>query len=504
MFSQKKAGAIIQYFNICLTMAVNIFFTPFLISSLGNSEYGVYKIVQSFSSQLMIMNFGISALVVRNIVFYNIENKKEEKENFLFMSNAISHILAIVVVLIGTVLYFNIDNIYANSLTAEEIITSKRLFAVLVLNIAITIISDSAFGTIRAYEKFIVSNGINLLRCILRVGILVLLLNMGVKSLGIVLTDLSLTVATNIFARIYARFKLKERAKFHYVDKQLFIVCLSFSAAIILQSIVNQVNQNVDNIILGIMTGAETVAIYSVALTLYGSFNGIVYAMTGIFAPNAIRLVAQKATGEELTDFVIKIGRIQFIIAGAVISGFILFGKNFLDIWVGKEFEDVYKIALILIIPVTIPLIENVTNSILDAMLKRLYRSIILVVMAFLNVVFSIILIKKVGYVGAAYGTAVSLLIGHGIIMNIYFKKVIGLNIKRLFKEVFSGTVKAILIVLAVCFPLSLLPFGWKSFICQMMVFIVAYLGTMYYFGMNSNEKSLVLGVIDKVRKKKA
>lgn len=82
MANQIKIGTILSYFNIVLNMVVNIFFIPFLISSLGESEYGVYKIVNSFSGQLMIMTFGIGALVTRNIVYFDTQKKKKDKENF--------------------------------------------------------------------------------------------------------------------------------------------------------------------------------------------------------------------------------------------------------------------------------------------------------------------------------------------------------------------------------------------------------------------------------------
>ena len=76
--SQIKVGSIIAYLNLFLHLIISVFLTPFLIKNLGQSEYGVYKIIQSFSAQLGIMSFGISTLVARNIVFFN--EKKEQKE----------------------------------------------------------------------------------------------------------------------------------------------------------------------------------------------------------------------------------------------------------------------------------------------------------------------------------------------------------------------------------------------------------------------------------------
>ena len=60
-------------------MLISLFFTPFLISSLGDAEYGIYRIVQSFAGSLSIMTFGIGTLVSIVIAKCN-ANKSTGKE----------------------------------------------------------------------------------------------------------------------------------------------------------------------------------------------------------------------------------------------------------------------------------------------------------------------------------------------------------------------------------------------------------------------------------------
>lgn len=489
MRNQIGIGTIISYLNIVLNMIISIFFTPFLISSLGAGEYGVYRIVQSFSGQLSIMSFGIAALIVRNIVYYNTKKLKIEKENFLFLAMLISYILGFLILLAGGGLYLFIDKIYSNSLSIEEIVLAKRLFILLVINIAITIISDSYMGIIMAHEKFIISNGIRTFRLILRITIITILLKLGVKSIGIVISDLGVSLLLFLFMVAYNRVILKERAKFYYLDKEMLKLSFSFSSAIFLQAIINQVNQNVDNIILGIMTTSNIVTLYSVALVLYTSFNSIVSAIGGMFGPQATRLIAANASKRELTDFVIGPGRIQLIIAGLIITGFILFGKNFLKIWVGDDFLEAYYIALILMIPVIIPLIANVTNALLDAMLKRMGRSVILFVMCIINVIISILLIRKIGYIGAALGTAISLIFGHGILLNIYLKKIIGLQIFRMLKEIFKGIWLGNLVAIILGMILLKLPNTVTGFLLKVIFYTLIYSGCIYLIGINKKER---------------
>ena len=146
----------------------------------------------------------------------------------------------------------------------------------------------------------------------------------------------------------------------------------SFSAAILLQAIVNQVNNNMDVVILGaIVIDKEIITMYSSALSIFTIYNSVMSVFVNIYFPKAERMVIQGRSGEELTDFVIGPGRIQAVIAVGILAAFGLFGKNFISVWIGDKYLDAYYVAIILMIPVTIPLVQNVCLSILDAKVKR-------------------------------------------------------------------------------------------------------------------------------------
>lgn len=504
MKDQKKAGVMISYFNTVLNMCISVFFTPFLIASLGDAEYGLYRVIQSFAGQFAIMTFGMSTLVSRNIVYFNELKKKEEKENFLAMALIISFVLVAILLVIGGTMYGYIDNIFANSFTEAEIITAKKLFVLFILNVAATIMNDYFAGIVRGYEKFVISNGIRTLNRILRIIILIVLLKLGCKSVSIIATDLGLTLMMLVINILFGIVRMGERVKYHYLDKEMLKTSLIFSGAIFLQAIINQVNQNLDNFILGVMVDTKTVTMYSIALTIYTTYNGITTTVSSVFAPHATRMIVKGATSDDLTNLVSRTGRYQFMLAGAVIGGFILFGQNFIKIWVGEEYLPAYAVALILIIPMTIPLIQSVTNSILDAMLKRMGRSVILVLIALIHIGVSIILIKVFGYIGAAFGTAISTIVGHIIIMNIYFKKAINLNVFKMFYDIFKGLLPSAVVSTVLAIPLSMcLPDTFIMFIVKIVGFMIIYSLITYIFGMNTSEKDLVKGILNKLKRSK-
>lgn len=495
-----RMGALLSYTNLALNIFISIFFVPFLIQSLGPGEYGVYKTIQSFSGMLMVINFGVGAYNIRTIIRCNESGLKEEKENALFMANVVSGILSVAVVLIGFAMCSQIKHIYSASLTPDEIKLAEKLCVFLVFNIAITIISDSYMGMILAYEKFVVARGAKTVSLILRIVTLVILLKMGAGAVAIVATDLVLAILVFLVFFVCSRFVLKERAKFHYFDKAAFKVCMTFAGATVLQALINQVNMHVDGIILGIMTSAEIVTLYSIALTIYASFSSLVDVFGSLYAPKANKLVAKGATPEQLTDMVIAPGRLQFLVAGVITIGFVLFGKNFICIWVGEDFLPAYVITLILIIPVIIPLIENASIAILDALLRRMVRSMILGGMAIANIIISVILVRRMGYIGAAIGTASSVVLGDIIVMNIYLYKVVHLNIGRMFREIFRGLLPCLLLAGVISVPLAVfLPDSIPFFLLKIVGYLIVAGALVYFFGLNRDEKEKAKKLIAKI-----
>ena len=107
----------------------------------------------------------------------------------------------------------------------------------------------------------------------------------------------------------YSNFALGETPRLYRFEIKKLIEIVSFGGAILLQAIVNQVNNNVDNMILGAyISDKSIITMYSSALMIYSVYNSLISVIANFFLPKATRLVNQKATGEQLTDFVIPTG----------------------------------------------------------------------------------------------------------------------------------------------------------------------------------------------------
>lgn len=490
--NRKRTGIILSYFNLSVGMVVNIFLTPYLIYTLGDIDYSMYKVMQSFAGPLSMFHFGISTIVTRSIIRF--ENSEEytkiDNENTIALASISSAILGAFITVAGMTMYKAIPNLYGSSYSMESVALGQKVFICFVASTMFHILTDVFSGCLLGHKKYTLTSLIQLSKTIFRVIIIVAFLNIGFGMVAVAMADLIVSVAMFVILGVYSVVVLKEIPRLHYFDKKQMLEILSFGMALLMQAFVNQINNSVDTMILGVyIEDKSIITMYSSALTVYAIYNSLISVVTCYFLPDAAKLVSLEASGEELTDFVIRPGRFQAVIAVACICGFILCGKDFISLWIGEKYIKAYGVIIMLMVPVTIPLVENAAISILDASLKRIYRSIVLTVMAVLNVIVSIVLVPIMGFWGAAAGTALSLVIGHGILMNIYYAKTFDMQIFRMFRSIFKGILPSGVIALFVCLMVVRLDcLSWVSFGIKGIAFVAIYILLLWMMGFNRNE----------------
>ena len=495
--NQRKYGAVLSYVSLFIGNIIGLLFIPFMLRMLGQAEYGLYSLVGSFVAYLAVLDLGLGNAVVRYISKYRALNDKENEENFLAIILIFYSIIVATIIMIGIILYNYLPQIFSDSLTLNELTRAKIMFIILIGNIAVTLLFNSFNAILTAYEKFVFQRTLGISRHIIRTLVLILLLSIGYKAIAIVIVDTALNILFNVIILLYSVLHTKIKIKIHQINYSFIKEIFSYSFFIFLAMIIDQVYWKIDNVILGIMKDTTIVAIYALGsqLTLY--YLGFSTAISGVFMPKIVKLVEKGTTGENLTNEMIKIGRIQAIILGLILSGFILFGQKFIVLWAGQEYEKSFWVAMIIMIPLTIPLFQNIGISILQAKKKHRFRSIMLLIMAVINIGITIILVKLIGFVGAVIGTAFALIVGQIIIMNIYYHKVIGLDMVRFFKKLSKGILPVILISLAVGFFIRMISGNsWLILGTQIIVFLIVYGLSAWFIGMNGYEKDLLKSIL--------
>ena len=503
--NERKRGAILSYLSIILSTVVQLVYTPLLIRMLGQSEYGLYSLVSSVIGYLTVLDLGFGNAIVVFTAKYraNKEYDKEKKLHGMFL--VIFCIIGLIAGFLGLLLYFNVPLLFGKTMTDIELHKAKIMMLILSFNLAVTFPFSIYSSIITAYEKFTFQKIMSILNTLLKPLLMIPLLFLGYKSITMTVVITVVNIIVLLSNYFYCKKKLGVNIKFIGFDKKLFKTIFSYSFFIFLGVIVDKVNWSVDQFVLGAVSGTIAVSLYSVASQINTLFVNLSGAMSGVLLPKMSKMIAKNVSNKEITNEFIKVGRIQYLIIFLMASGFTLFGKEFIMAWAGKDFATSYYIAVILILPLCVPLIQNLGISIMQAKNMHKFRSILLALIAVANIFISIPLAKAYGGIGSAIGTSLSLIIGNIIILNIYYHKKVEINVIEFWKSIIKMTIPMIIPIVAIVILMHFATLhGYVNLIVFGGIYTILYCLTCYFLVMDDYEKNIVNKVLIKLHLKRA
>lgn len=502
--SQLKIGSLLTYLQMALGVLVGLLYTPVMIRILGQSEYGLYNTVSSTISMLSVLSLGFNSSYVRYYAGY----KKNKDTDSIYRLNGmficIFAVIGLTALVCGLYLTNHLELVFSSGLTDDEYALARKLMIVLTINLAITFPMSVFQSIVSANERFVFLKLLAILKTVGGPLVTLPLLLMGYRSVAMVCTTLMITCITDFLYFIYVIFILKNRFVFSGFDRKLFKDLFVYTSFIAINIIIDQINLNVDKVLLGRYKGTAATAVYAVGYSLYHYYSMFSTSVSSVFIPRVHQIVKEKDNLEDrrtsLTDLFVKVGRIQFLILGLIVTGIIFFGKQFILLWAGTGYSEAYYVLLLLCIPATVPLIQNTGIEIQRALNRHQFRSIAYLFMAILNLVMSIFLCQKYGAVGSAAGTAISFILANGLIMNVYYHKKCEINIILFWKEIGSAA-KGLLIPVMSGLILCRVLDTQKTIglLFSISVYSVVYAVSMWCFGMNVREKDLVRKPIRKI-----
>lgn len=492
--SNKRLALALSYLSLTVQILTTFLFTPFVLQILGKNEYGLYQLMASTISYLSLLGFGFSSSYIRFFSRYEIHDEKEKisKLNGLFLSLFLG--IAILCIILGALLIFNIRFLFGDGLQENEYSTAKILMIILVLNMALTFPKSIFICNTSAHEKFVFQKGLVLFQTIISPIFQFVLLICGKGSIGLAFSALAVSIIEFIINVIFNIKILKITFSFGWPDFQLLKEITVFTFFIFLNQLLDMLwSANIDNFLIGRICGTEEVTIYSMGNKFNQVFYSVSTPISTLYVPLINRIVANGEDDSKLTDIFVKVGRYQYMVLLLIFSAFCIWGREFIYFWIGSGYEESYVIAILLIGSVIISLSQNIGIEIQRAKNKHQIRSIVYLCIAIGNLFISIPLVKIFGAVGAAVGTAIALILGTVIFMNIYYIRVLNINVKKYWKKCITITTKTIpcilmgIIIKKLVSPSSLIVLG-----IEIAIFVLLFAGICYAFELTEDERQFI------------
>ncbi len=498
---QIKLGALISYLTLAFDMIAGLLYTPWMLRQIGQSNYGLYQYSVTVATMFM-LDFGMSAAVSRYTSNYLAKGDQDGINNFLGLIYKIYILISAVVFVVLIFICLNLSWI-ANKFTPQEIESLKIVFAISGLSAVLCFPFVTLNGILVAHEKFVYLRSADLFNKVASVLLIIIALFCGMGLFSLVLVHAIMNLITVGIKLIIVKRKTNVKVNFHYYSKPLLKEIAGFSIWTTVKSIAQRFIFTAMPLILGMVSGSVSVAMFSLSSQLEGYVYKFSEAINGMFMPKISRATIQNGSGESILPLMIKVGRIVLTVVGIISIGLITLGKSFINLWQGKGFSSVYYCTVLLIIPGIFYVPQQIANTAVVVLNKVKSQGIVFVIAAVVNIILSFVLGRFWGEIGCAVSICVVYL-GRTLLMNRVFKKQLNINVVKFFKDCHLKMAPALLLTLGIGFLISnylLIASGWITFFIQAACLCLSYVIIMWLVGWNKYEKNLFSSMIRSVLK---
>lgn len=482
----------------------SLLFTPYLIRSLGQSEYGVYSLVASITGYFSLLDLGVGNAIIKYMAKFRVQNDKSSQRKFLGLTLIYYFFVFLIIITIGLFLGNYLSVIFNKGLNAAELVKARIMFFLTIANIAVTMLFSGYQKTILAFERFKFSKTNDLVFLLIRIIVSTIVLYMGFKGTGVLCVNLCCTIIYSFVAIHYVHFHIKILPTFKNFDWLLVKEIVGYSTIILVQMIATQLNSMVDQILIGIFikSSATILAVYAVGAQIVQYYQSIAGGINGILMPGVVKLVENNATTVNIQREMERIGRLLFIVLGVVWSVFLVNGKEFIYLWAGAVNGEAYYVAIIIMLPTMFYLVQSIGTQLLWAMNRHKIQATIQISVALFNVFLTYILIHWNPILGATIATALAVLFGDVFALNYVYYKYIGISIKEYYYNLFKGILKYLLMSIIVgklilCIPIKN---DIVLFFISSVLMVIVFLGFYLKFGATEFERNIFKNILKKIK----
>lgn len=497
-----KLDVIVSYLRLAANIVIGLLLVPYMIKYLGKSEYGIMNLVNSIIGYVSILDLGIGQTLIRYISVYRAENEREKENQLVSYSLFTYLIISLVGLCLGILIYIYFGNIFKN-LNANEVALARITFVIALLNILLQIPTAAFYSVLAAYSKYSLINIANIIKIFIRTIVIVLVLKLNYGLIGLFIGDFIVNQILGLFYLLYVLLKIKIKIKLQTIDSSTKNEIKRYSFYVFLGIITDQIFWKTDNILLGIFGSAAAIAVYSISANLVVYYITLCSNFSSVFLPRLTALALNDEDNSKTNNFFIKASKYQYMIVFIMLINYIFLGKDFITLWVGRNFIEAYYYGLVVIVPLTIPMFQTTGIQILYAKNKHKVRAIIYLGNAILNILTSIIFIKLYGTIGVAMGTSFAMILGNCIFINLYYRYQFKLSLKEFFsKSCLRTTLSGMptVIVLIILSLTKLKEVNFINFIIKASIANIVYFYCIFKYSLKEEERKKIFGYLSRVR----
>lgn len=408
-------------------LVVMFFLSPFIVHTLGKTEYGIWGLLTVITGYLGIFDLGIRASTGRHIALYVGKGDRDAVDQTIRTGLGFYSAAAVLILAVSLVLGYVFPAAFS-SVPEQYHFWVKVLLPLMAVNVWISAVRTVVSSVLGAHERFDLARGVDLAVLAARAAGTVAALTMGYGIAGLAVAVIGanligLVGTWGLARRVHEGLRLWPLM----LDKTRLRELAGYGVAAFISAIAVKVIGQTDLIIVGAAIDVEEVATYSVGAMLVYYSSTFLGQIAGTFFPPVQKAVARGEMGPARWLFNRQV-RLATMLGIPMFVGFIVFAEPFIRLWMlAPEFPEASVQAAALVMTVLavsklalLPAFGS--RQVLAAMGHIKFTAGLTSVEAAVNLGLSLLFVLVLGWglVGVAAGTLVARLLVHTFVMPWY------------------------------------------------------------------------------------
>ena len=401
----KNVGS--SWVSLGINIIIGFFLSPFILHRLGEDAFGIWILIFSITGYYGIFDLGIRSSVIRYVSKFTAVEDKEGLAKFFNTSLATYTCIGVAAALITV-----IGSHFVGSMVRvppDFLPTARWLFLIVGLSVALGFPLGIFAGMLEGLQRFYLLNFTNIVSLVLRAILTVVALRRGYGLLTVGIITVLLPLLSSVARAVLVFRILPIPMGWKYVDRSVFREMANYSGVTFVIQVAYKLRFKTDVVVIGKFLGSAAITQFSIGGRLVDYATEVVSSLAQIFLPMSSQSDA-KGDINRLRKIFVAGNRACALVIFPVTAILIILGKSVIEAWVGRKYvAGSYPVMLVLLIPTTLILAQNATPRIIYGMAKHRTLAWITSIEGVANLILSIVLVRQIGVIGDAIGTAVPL-----------------------------------------------------------------------------------------------
>jgi len=476
----KNVGS--SWLGLAVNVATGIVISPYILHKLGDEAFGLWVLVFALTGYYGLFDFGIRSSVIRYVAKFKAVDDHESLNRLvstsLFAYSCVGAFLLILTLIGG---HFITAMFHVAPASAR---TAKLLFLMVGGSLAFNFPLGVFGGVLEGLQKFYLLNLINMVNTILRAVLIVLALNRGYGLLMVAILTVVFPIINSLVngANVFRLIPLKIGRAF--ISKSTFRQMFNYGSVTFMISLATKLRFKTDAIVIGTFLSAAAITPFAIGSRLVDYATDMVDSLAQVFTPMSSHFDAKGDT-DRLRSIFIAGNRGCALVIFPICAGLVILGKSVIQVWMGAKYMQIsYTILLILLIPSTMRMAQATSGRVLYGMARHKMLAIVTFSEGIANVVLSIILVRRYGIVGDAFGTAIPLTLTCVLFLPQHLCRLLGVKIRTFLVKAYAAPFLLCMPMIAVLLLMQrwFVPHTLLQLILQTAIAASVYLIFVYYF----------------------